>query len=212
MSLTQTPPTAQRLPVNVQRDIQTRLEMARAVLAQGGAPLLQDKHHILKTRAAALAQEPAWQVATDAHLDVVEFRLAEERYALELLSIREVYPLRELTPLCCTPPFVLGLLNVRGHILSVIDLRDFFDLPKNEPTRLSRVMIVHTEAMELGILADVVLGVRAVPLHTLQPSLPTLTGVREEYLRGVTPDGLVLLDASKMLSDKRLIVHEEVDP
>jgi purine-binding chemotaxis protein CheW len=65
--------------------------------------------------------------------------------------------------------------------------------------------------MEFGILADTVLGVRAVPFQDIQPSLPTLTGVREKYLRGVTRKQVVILDVEKLLSDKKIIVHEEVE-
>ena len=65
--------------------------------------------------------------------------------------------------------------------------------------------------MEFGILADVILGVLRVPLRNLQPTLPTLTGIREEYLKGITPGRLAILDAAKLLSDKKLIVHEEVE-
>src|SRR5439155_25417175 len=126
-------------------------------------------------------------------------------------SVREVYPLKELTPLPCTPPFVLGIINVRGKILSVIDIKKFFDLPEKGLTDLNKVIIVHADEMELGILADALLGVRAIPLEELQPSLPTLTGIRAEYLKGVTKDRLVILDTEKILSDKGIIVHEEVE-
>jgi purine-binding chemotaxis protein CheW len=64
--------------------------------------------------------------------------------------------------------------------------------------------------MEFGILADVVLGVRRIPLTDIQPSLPTLTGIREDYLKGVTGEQVVILDAEKLLSDKKITVHEEV--
>ena len=125
--------------------------------------------------------------------------------------VRETLPLKDLTPVPCTPPFVLGLIGVRGQIISVIDIRKFFDLPEKGLTDLNKVIIVHDEGMEFGILADAVLGVRTIPLAGLQPSLPTLTGVREEYLRGVTQERLVVLDGKKLLSDRRLVVHEEIE-
>ena len=69
--------------------------------------------------------------------------------------------------------------------------------------------IIRSGAMEFGILADVIVGTRRVPLDGLQPSLSTLTGVREEYLRGVTTDGTVVLDARRLLADPAIVVHEE---
>jgi purine-binding chemotaxis protein CheW len=109
----------------------------------------------------------------------------------------------------CTPPFVLGLINVRGQIMSVIDLKKFFDLPEKGLTDLNKVIIVSDDKMEFGILADNVLGVRSLPLAELQPALPTLTGVREEYLKGVTRERTVILDGKKLLGDRKIVIHEE---
>jgi purine-binding chemotaxis protein CheW len=100
---------------------------------------------------------------------------------------------------------------VRGQILPVIDIKKFFDLPEHGITDLHKVIIVHHEEMDLGVLADVIFGVRAIPLNALQPSLPTLTGIREEYLKGVTAERLVVLDVTRILADPRIIVQEEVE-
>ena len=64
--------------------------------------------------------------------------------------------------------------------------------------------------MDLGILADDVGGVRSVPVSQLQAALPTLSGIGQEYLRGVTGDRLVVLDAARILGDPKIIVAEEV--
>ena len=64
--------------------------------------------------------------------------------------------------------------------------------------------------MLFGILADVIAGVRRIPVSDIQPFLPTLTGVREEYLKGVTPGRTVILDAEKLLTDESIIVQEQV--
>ena len=158
-----------------------------------------------------LAQEPVREEAAQEALEVVEFLLAYERYGIESSYVHEVYPLKELTPLPGTPPFILGVINVRGQLLSVIDLKKFFDLPERGLTDLNRVILIHNDHMEFGLLADAILGVRAIPLTDLQPSLPTLTGIREEYLRGVTGERVVILDAEKLLSDRKMIVQEEVE-
>jgi purine-binding chemotaxis protein CheW len=101
------------------------------------------------------------------------------------------------------------MINVRGQILSVIDIKRFFDLPEKGLTDLNKVIILHNDVMEFGILADVIVGVRQIPLRDIQTSLPTLVGIREEYLKGVTRERLVILDAEKLLRDKRLIIQEE---
>ena len=122
-----------------------------------------------------------------------------------------MHPLKEFTPLPGTPPFVFGIINFRGQILSIIDLKKFFELPEKGLTDLNRVIILHSKEMEFGILADAILGLRAIPIKAMQPSLPTLTGIRTAYLKGVTEDRMVILDGAKVLSDKKLIVHEGIN-
>jgi purine-binding chemotaxis protein CheW len=166
---------------------------------------------ILRARAQALAHRPAPSPAPSTMLELLEFRLASERYALETRHVQNVHPLRELTPLPCTPPFLLGIVNVRGRILPVLDLKKFFDLPERGLTDLHRIILVHGNDLELGLLADVIVGVRSVAADSLQPSLPTLTGIRADYLKGIGEQRLVVLDVDRILSDPKIIVHEEVE-
>lgn len=190
-------------------EVHRRLEAIQAALDRESTPSPEKKKEILRARARALAREVEVPEAAQGDLEIVEFLLAHERYGIESSSVREVYPLRELTPLPGTPPFVLGIINVRGQILSVIDLKKFFGLPEKGLTDLNQVVILHDDQMEYGILADAILGVRSIALAEIQPSLPTLTGIREEVLKGVTGERVVILDAPKLLSDPRMIVHEE---
>ena len=136
--------------------------------------------------------------------------LAYERYAIETAYIREIYPLKEFTPLPCTPPFVFGIINVRGQILSVIDIKKFFDLPDKGLGELNKVIFLQTDEMEFGILADKIIGIRSFLLKDIQQSLPTLKDIRVEYLRGVTEERVVILDVERIMSDKKIIVHEEM--
>jgi len=201
---------AERASGTDRRGIRSRLEAAREATERGWQPGPEETKEILKARARALAREAeAPQEAAEA-IEVIEFVVARERYAVESAYVREIYPLNELTPLPCTPRFVLGIVNVRGQILSVIDIKKFFDLPEKGLSDLSKVVILRSEAMEFGVLADSIAGTRVLPVHELQPSLPTLTGIREEYLRGVTADRTVILDAGKLLSDPKIVVHEQV--
>lgn len=170
---------------------------------------LDDPKEILRTRARALARTAAPPEGGTV-LEVVEFRLAHERYAVEGLHVQEVCTLGELTPLPCTPSFVRGIVNVRGRILPVLDLKRFFDLPEEGITDLHRIILVRRHDLELGLLADAVAGVQLLSKESLQTSLPTLTGIRSDYLKGVTADGLIVLDLARVLSDPRILVEEEV--
>jgi len=168
-----------------------------------------DAERTLQARARALARRPPAS-AEGTMLEVLEFRLASERYAVESRLVQEVHPLRDLTPLPCTPPFVLGIVNVRGRILPVLDLKKFFDLPERGLTDLHRIILVRGNDLELGLLADVIVGVRSVEADSLQPSLPTLTGIRADFLKGVSDERLVVLDLDRILLEPKIIVHEEV--
>lgn len=193
------------------RAVHRRLDAAHADIERMGAPGAEATRTILKTRAQALARAPAKTEAAAESIEIVTFLLAYEKYAVESRYVREVYPLENLTPLPCTPAFVLGIASVHGEVISVIDIKQFFELPEQGLTDLNQVIVLQSQDMTFGVLADAILGVRRLPLADIQPSLPTLTGIREKYLRGVTLDRMVVLDAEKLLLDERIIVQEQVE-
>lgn len=192
-------------------EVRQRLESAQFSLEHGMRLTDADKRRILKDRANAAAREQEKKPESEEFLHVVEFALVYEKYAVASEYVREIYPLKEFTPVPCTPPFVLGIINVRGQILSVLDMKKFFELPEKGLTDLNKVIILSADGMEFGILADAIAGARTIAVGELQTSLPTLTGIREEYLKGITKDRTVILDAKKLLSDKSIVVHELVE-
>ncbi|OFZ98946.1 MAG: chemotaxis protein [Betaproteobacteria bacterium RIFCSPLOWO2_02_FULL_62_17] len=192
-------------------EVRARLDAAQAASEQAWTPGADASKRILHERALALATEPGRTQSLDQSIEAVEFLLAHERYAVESSYVREVYPLENLTPLPCTPAFVLGIVNLRGEIVSVIDLRKFFDLPQTGLPDLNKVIVLESGDMVFGILADAILGARRIALAEIQPSLPTLTGIREKYLKGITPERTVVLDAGRLLADREIVVQEKAD-
>ncbi|MEK7321620.1 MAG: chemotaxis protein CheW, partial [Pseudomonadota bacterium] len=93
------------------RAIEQRMDAVRAAIEHTWEPSAEDTQRVLKLRALALARE-AEPAAPGEHIEVVEFLLAHERYAIESMYVREVYPLENLTPLPCTPIYVLGIVNL----------------------------------------------------------------------------------------------------
>jgi purine-binding chemotaxis protein CheW len=171
----------------------------------------QEKKRILHERAQILAQKPKRDAnGGAAYLSVVLFSLADETYALELGHVREVYTLEDLTPLPCTPPFIIGIINVRGQIFSVVDLKKLFNLPDQERTDLSKAILIEAGGMAFGVLANLILGVQSISLKAIQPPPPTLTGFQAEYVKGITNEPVIILNALKILADERLVVYEEV--
>jgi purine-binding chemotaxis protein CheW len=190
-------------------EVHRRLESAAEALERGAAPSEEKQRSILKERARALALETGPAATAKDFIDVIEFRLASEAYAIEYSFVREVHPLRDFTPLPGTPPFVLGIVNLRGQIVSVVDLRVFFNLPAKGLGDLNKVIVIRNDGMEFGILADEVTGVRTISRIGIQPSIPTLSGIGSEYLIGITDGGTPVLDAHTILSDERIIVEQE---
>jgi purine-binding chemotaxis protein CheW len=169
------------------------------------------KKNILRSRAKTLAREVEKESLAGESLEILAFLLAHEMYAIETTCIREVYPLTELTPLPCTPAFVRGVINIRGQILTVIDMKVFFDLPEKGITNLNRVIVASKDDMHLGILADEIIGISNIPVKNIYPPPSTMKGIHSDYLRGVTGERLIVLDVGRFLADKQLIVNEEVE-
>jgi purine-binding chemotaxis protein CheW len=204
-----TKPDGEKAGVTAIESAMSHVEMPGLVPGEGPSLAYADKKRILKARARLLAQEAITEIATE-HLNVVEFLLSYERYGIESSYVREVYPLREFTPLPGTPSFILGIINLRGQILSVIDIKKFFDIPEKGLTNLNRVIIVRNDSMEFGILADTVFGTRNIPLKEMQPPPPALTGLRGKYLKGVARGQITILDAQNLLQDNGLIVNKGI--
>lgn len=163
---------------------------------------------VLRERAAQLARPSTAPPAPADPLELIEFRLANERYAVETRHVSEVQPLRVLTPLPGTPPFVRGIVNLRGRILPVYDLKKFFALPEQGITDLHRILVIEGDDCEIGLLADVVVGVTTLAASSLSPPLPTLSAIAAEYLAGISEDRLVVLDLGRLLSDPRIVVND----
>lgn len=164
---------------------------------------------ILQQRTRALAAIPPQEEKSEA-VEAVVFDLGESRYAIDVRHVSGIFALEGLTPTPCTPDFVVGIINLRGRILSVIDLQRFLGL---EPTPLgdrAQVIAVNAAGLEAGILASKVHAVRPISLGDLKPAPATSTPLAVEFTRGVTPDLTVFLELDKLFGDERMIVREEV--
>lgn len=169
----------------------------------------EEKHTLLKARAQTLAVETKDEAAQKESVEIVVFNLASETYGIGSTFIREVYPLKDFTTLPGTPAFVLGIVNVRGQIISVIDLKKFFNLPEKGLGELNKVIIIRNERMEFGILADIIHGTRSISIEEIQTPPVSTGGIGAGYLKGVTNDHIIILDTEKILEDEKIIVHQE---
>ncbi|MBI4573671.1 MAG: purine-binding chemotaxis protein CheW [candidate division NC10 bacterium] len=187
-----------------------RLERARRALEAGGDLSPEEVRRILRDRAVALAR-PLEEAPTPAEvLELLLFSLGGGRYAVETAHVLEAVPLRELTPVPCTPPVILGVINHRGRILPVLDFRRLFESAGQGVTEGSRVVVVETGGMTSGIYADAVAGTVRIAAHELAPPPAGPAGGRQGFIRGVTGDMVAVLDVQALGQDPRIVVNEEV--
>ena len=167
------------------------------------------KTAILKKRAARLAVENE-NKSIDGDVEILEFLIGAEKYALETVYIRETYNYKKITTIPCTPSFVKGLINVRGHLLSVIDPAVILGLPASIANEHGKVVILHSEEQEFAIHIDEIIGVTRFSALNSETTLPTLNETQAGYLKGITEDRIIVLDGGKILNDKNLIICEEM--
>lgn len=165
---------------------------------------------ILRERAQALAK-PAEEARAPAEpLELLVFSLAGERYGIETAHVLEVVPLRGLTPVPSTPSWILGVVNHRGRILPVLDLRRLFELAGQGIPEGSRIVAVEGGGMTFGIFADGVTGIIRLGADEVVPPPVSLAGDRRAFIRGVTAGMVGVLDLESLARDPRITVNEEV--
>jgi len=136
----------------------------------------------------------------DARL-VLTFDLGIERYGIDVIHVRGIRSLGAIARVPGAPAFYQGVINVRGRIITVMDLRTFFQIPPAENSAApNEVIIIQTGKLEIALLAHQVIGVDSIPTAAIKPvdHMP--------YAHGLTSDKIVLLDIAQLFRDERLIV------
>lgn len=146
---------------------------------------------------------------------LVVFVLDDQRYALRLSAVDRVVSMARVTPLPKAPDVVLGVIDVQGKIIPVIDMRRRFRLPEREAALTDRLIVAHTARRPVALAADAVAGILEYPGHDVIAAEGVLPGV--EYVEGIVKldDGLILIhDLNRFLSleeeqslDRALAAH-----
>ena len=143
--------------------------------------------------------------AGDEIIQLVTFRLKDETYGINVMQVQEVLRITEITPVPGAPGYVLGIINLRGNVVTVIDTRTRFGLPTTELDDASRIVIIESEQQVVGILVDSVAEV--VELRNSQIDQAPSVGNDESarYIQGVASrdEGLlIVVDLNKLLSEE----------
>ncbi len=133
----------------------------------------------------------------------VTFHLEDECYGINVMQVQEVLPMTDIAPVPGAPPYVLGIINLRGNVVTVIDTRMRFGLPAREASESSRIVVIETAEQIAGILVDSVTEV----VEVRQSEIDTAPNVGNEessrYIHGVVsrPDELlILVDVNRLLT------------
>ncbi|HHI94960.1 MAG TPA: purine-binding chemotaxis protein CheW [Gammaproteobacteria bacterium] len=135
----------------------------------------------------------------------VTFRLENEKYGINVMQVQEVLRITEIAPVPGAPSYVLGIINLRGNVVTVIDTRSRFGLASVETDDSSRVVIIESEEQVVGILVDSVAEVVDLQPSDIETAPNVGTEESAKFIQGVAShDGelLILVDLNKLLSDE----------
>lgn len=137
-------------------------------------------------------------------LQVISFFIAQECYGLDIKFIQEIIIPPKITSVPNTPNFLKGVINLRGNIVPVIDIREFLGLPKKEITNSTRIIVTTHNGDIAGIIIDAVHQVMKFSKEIIEPPLSTLEEKKAEYISGIVKEKsgiLILLNFEKLLQD-----------
>jgi purine-binding chemotaxis protein CheW len=128
-------------------------------------------------------------------LQIVVCELADEHYGLDIAKVFEIIRHQPITAVPRSPRFVKGVINLRGRIIPVVDLRERFGMPAAEPTKETRIVVAESATTRVGLIVDSVSEVLLVPTEAVEATPEVAAGADAEYLRGIANlgDRLVLL-------------------
>ncbi len=144
----------------------------------------------------------------DGTVQVIVFKLGDERYGVEISQVREIIKPTQITRIPNAPDFVEGVINLRGQITTIINLRKRFGMEPKPIDNDTRIIVVEYDNAVIGMMVDVVNEVKYLSKDDIEP-LPNIVTARSEakFLKGVgkLPDGLlILIDLNKVLSDEEV--------
>ena len=164
----------------------------------------------LQNRAVALSE--ILTVENNQQIDnvfVVKFILSGEIYCIEAEYVREALPLKELTVVPCTPSFILGVINIRGQIFSVLNLKKVFNLTERGISEFNKVIIIQFEEISFGIVADSILGTKNILQSEINKAPYSQQTRKNEYISGVTSEGYIILNGAALIKSPELVVNQK---
>lgn len=133
----------------------------------------------------------------------VTFYLDNEKYGIKVMQVQEVLRMTEIAPVPGAPDYVLGIINLRGNVVTVLDTRKRFGLPEKEPNDATRIVIIEARGQVVGILVDSVAEVADLRNSQIESTPNVGSDESSKYIQGVSSHNeqlLILVDVDKLLS------------
>ena len=146
-------------------------------------------------------------------VQMVAFRLENEEFAIDIHQVREVLKITQVTPLPQSAHFIEGIINLRGEVIPVVDLRKRFELPSGERNDQTRIIIVEIQDSNVGLIVDSVTEVMRLSSSLIQPPPSKVAGTRTDLIQGVGKISdrlLIILDLNRILTSEEKIALEEL--
>ena len=143
----------------------------------------------------------------EAEKQLVVFDLADEGYGVDISSVREIIRMQDITTVPRTPEFVEGVINLRGKVIPVVDLRKRFGFPESDATKDTRIVVVDIGGQDIGVVVDSVTEVLRIGADAVEPPSSVITTADSEYLLGIAKLDtrlIILLDLEQALSTMEL--------
>jgi len=141
----------------------------------------------------------------DAVSQIVSFKLANEEYGVDIMSAQEIIMVGQITHLPQAPDYICGLINLRGAVIPIVDLRKRFALEAKEPDEHTRIIVVNVSEKTMGIVVDAVTEVQRVQADQIEPAPPSICRLDQDFIRGLVKledKLLILLNIDTLLSQK----------
>jgi len=142
---------------------------------------------------------------SEKELQLVSFKLAEEEFGVEILRVKEINRMVEVTPVPESPTFVEGVINLRGKVIPIVDLRKRIGLPERAHDKDTRIIVVELDDQLVGFVVDSVSEVLRIRTSITEPPPAMVAGIDEEYITAIGKLAdrlLILLDLDRVFSEE----------
>ncbi len=138
-------------------------------------------------------------------LQLVSFKIANEEFGVDILNVQEINKMTQITKVPNAPDFVEGVINLRGRVIPIIDLRTRLKLEKKEHDKETRIIVVEIANKTVGFIVDAVKEVLRIPTSIIEPPPQLATGIDSDFIRAVgklEDRLLILIDLEKVLTEQ----------